>query len=69
MPHSVVRLYTESGPLVGMLREREDEVRDLMTSIPALALQLRIEVDEPRRGNMTKRMYFDRLFLDVRELA
>jgi len=34
MPHAVVRLYTDSGPLIGVLREREDEVRDIMTSVP-----------------------------------
>jgi hypothetical protein len=33
MPHSVVRIYTNSGPLVGLLREREDEVREIMTSV------------------------------------
>jgi hypothetical protein len=34
MPHAVVRLYTDSGPLIGVLREREGEVRDIMTSVP-----------------------------------
>jgi len=38
MPHSVVRVYTESGPLIGMLREREGEVRDIMTSIPGFVM-------------------------------
>src|SRR6478609_336507 len=34
MPHAVVRVYTDSGPLIGVLREREDEVRGIMTSVP-----------------------------------
>src|SRR5262245_58780008 len=34
MPHAVVRLYTDSGPLIGMLKERQDEVRDIMTGVP-----------------------------------
>src|SRR5215831_18679140 len=34
MPNAVVRLYTDSGPLIGMLKERQDEVRDIMTGVP-----------------------------------
>jgi hypothetical protein len=34
MPHSVVRLYSDSGPLVARLRESEAEVRAIMHSVP-----------------------------------
>jgi hypothetical protein len=34
MPHTVVRLYEDSGPLVSTLRTREAEVREIMTGVP-----------------------------------
>jgi hypothetical protein len=34
MPHCVARLYNDSGPLIGAIKEREAEVRDIMTSVP-----------------------------------
>ena len=34
MPHVVVRLYTDSGPLIGKIRESEAEVREIMTAVP-----------------------------------
>jgi hypothetical protein len=34
VPHAVVRIYPEAGPLTGILRERKDEVRSIMTSVP-----------------------------------
>ena len=38
MPHVVVRVYEDSGPLIGVLREREGEVRDIMTSVPGFVM-------------------------------
>jgi len=34
VPHAFVRIYSEAGPLTGILRERKDEVRSIMTSVP-----------------------------------
>jgi hypothetical protein len=34
MPHVVVRLYTDSGPLAGKIRESEAEVREIMFGVP-----------------------------------
>src|SRR5262245_4315771 len=34
MPHAVVRLYTDSGELVSKIKEREADVRQLLSSIP-----------------------------------
>lgn len=34
MPHCVVRVYNNSGPLISAVRERESEVREIMTGTP-----------------------------------
>lgn len=34
MPHSVVRLYSDSGPLIAKIRESEAEVQAIMRSVP-----------------------------------
>ncbi|HEY1293612.1 MAG TPA: hypothetical protein VGJ60_11055 [Chloroflexota bacterium] len=34
MPYAVLRLYNESGPLVGAIREARDEVEAIMRAIP-----------------------------------
>jgi len=34
MPYAVVRIYTDSGPLVGKITESEAEVRDIMNEVP-----------------------------------
>ena len=34
MPHVVVRLYEDSGPLIGAIRERQPEVEDIMRGVP-----------------------------------
>jgi hypothetical protein len=34
MPHCVVRIYHDSGPLISAVREHESEVREIMTGTP-----------------------------------
>jgi hypothetical protein len=34
VPHVVVRIYPEAGPLLDLIHEREAEVQDLMRSVP-----------------------------------
>jgi hypothetical protein len=34
MPHVVMRLYTDSGPLAGKIRQSEAEVREIMFGVP-----------------------------------
>jgi hypothetical protein len=34
VPHVVVRIYPEAGPLIAVAREGEDEIREIMRSVP-----------------------------------
>jgi hypothetical protein len=38
VPHVVVRIYPDAGPLVAVAREGEDEIRDIMHNVPGFRL-------------------------------
>jgi hypothetical protein len=38
VPHVVVRIYSDAGPLVAVARDGEDEIRDIMHNVPGFRL-------------------------------
>jgi hypothetical protein len=38
MPYAVVRVYSDSGELIGKIKENEAEVRELLTTVPGFRL-------------------------------
>lgn len=38
MPYAVLRLYTDSGPLVGVIREKRDDVETIMRAVPGFVM-------------------------------